>query len=82
MHKGKKTTSRAKGGCAHVSLAQFWGQSDRYQTLVPGPQDGSPKTLGGIFLNLNIFSYNYTGCCKDRMKQPKGLALYLAQSKR
>lgn len=33
MHKGKKLHRRAKGGCAYVTLAQFWDQSDRVSNI-------------------------------------------------
>lgn len=58
-----KLNRRAKGGCAHVTVAhiKYWFQA---------PQMGHQEQA--VFLNLSLFRYDSTGCGKDTMLQPKG----------
>lgn len=70
MHKGKKLHRRAKGGCAYVTLAQFWDQSDRVSNIGFRLSRLVTKNKEYLWILTSSRIINYTGCCEDTMVQP------------
>lgn len=70
MHEEKKLHRRAKGGCAYVTLAQFWDQSDRISNISFRLPRSVTKNKESFWILISSHIINYTGCCKDTMIQP------------